>query len=336
MNDGRNQTAKRPSVFWRVIVPAVAMLLVSGLVILYGHRVFDYFAARSFTPSGEIAAIHDSLKLTSRGSDLLYASEPQLENAKDFNQSCSSTERTVAILGCYYMRKIYIFDISNPELAGAKEVTAAHEMLHAAYERLNYFERQRVDTLLEEEYSQLHDNAQLKKLMEYYQKAEPNSLANELHSLLGTTVATLSPELERYYEQYFGDRQHIVAVNKAYNTVFETVEARSQELAGLIRNLETKIETDKNAYLSDLDTLKRDIEAFKQRAASGYYRSNAVYQNAINALNARIADMESRRALINQDVSRLNDYIEEQNKLSVRVNELNNSINGISEGGVSL
>ena len=41
--------------------------------------------------------------------------------------------------------------------------------------------------------------------------SEPGQRLNELHSLLGTEVAHLSPALERYSHRYFHDRQGIVS-----------------------------------------------------------------------------------------------------------------------------
>ncbi len=63
---------------------------------------------------------------------------------RKLNQQTSLTKIAVAwkrnaILGCYNpsSRDIYIYNVTNSELDGVKEVTAAHEMLHAAWERLS-------------------------------------------------------------------------------------------------------------------------------------------------------------------------------------------------------
>lgn len=332
MNDTQNQATTRKSVLWRIVFPAVLALAGSAAVVLYGHRVYDHFAALNFTPTAEIASIHDNLKLTQQGSDILYASQPKLENGQSFNDSCQSTERTAAILGCYYMRRVYVYDVTNQELAGAKEVTTAHELLHAAYERLNMFERSTVDELLNDEYYRLQRDAKVQQLMEYYKKAEPAALTNELHSILGTVVSELSPELETYYARYFTDRQHIVDVNNNYYAVFADVEARSKDLTNKISVLNKQILDSKDQYQATLEQLKKDIEDYKVRT----YTSARLSQADARALNERVANLETERQAINAQVDKLNALVKEQNDLNVRASELNSSINGIDSTGVSL
>ncbi len=332
MNDTQNQATSSKSILWRILVPVVLALTASFAAIFYGHRIYDHFAAQAFTPSNEIAAIHDQLNLTKQGSDILYASQPKLEDSKTFNESCQSSERTAAILGCYYMRRVYVFDVTNPELAGAKEVTTAHEMLHAAYERLNMFERSKIDKLLEDEYYTVQRDAKVQRLMEYYKKAEPAALTNELHSILGTVVSDLSPELEQYYARYFNDRQHIVQVNNDYYAVFSEVNAKSKDLADRISVLNDQILKDKDVYQNTMEQLKADIDAYKARS----YTSARQSQLDARTLNARVSQLEGSRQAINSKVEQLNALIEEQNKLNIKATELNNSINGIDNSEVSL
>jgi hypothetical protein len=49
--------------------------------------------------------------------------------------SCLSNDADTSILGCYYDRKIYIFDVDSDELNGVHQSTLAHELLHAIWER---------------------------------------------------------------------------------------------------------------------------------------------------------------------------------------------------------
>lgn len=102
--------------------------------------------------------------------------------------------------------------------------------------------------------------------MAYYNKAEPGSDINELHSIIGTTISSVSPELEAYYKRYFTDRSSIVALNAKYTAVFKEVESQSKALSA-------QIETEKDALKSDLATydvdrvqLETDIDSFNERA----------------------------------------------------------------------
>ena len=305
-------------------------------IALYGQRTADIIAAARYSPSPEIARVSERLQYSGYGQTLFYASDPQIEDQTTLNESCLSTERTAAMLGCYYLRKIHLFDIKNPELDGAVEVTAAHEMLHAAYDRLNFFERQRVDALISEQYQLIKDEPYIKQLMEYYTKAEPGSDMNELHSIIGTTTAEISDELERYYGQYFKDRQIIVAMNTRYNQIFRSVEAEANQLAERINSEAERIQYDLEAYDAARKQLEQDISSFNERASGGGFGSQGAFVTARGALVARINQLNGERDAINARVDAYNRDVEALKALSVRHEQLNQSINGVTAPATEL
>jgi hypothetical protein len=311
----------------KFFVPLIVAAL-SLSAVLYGQRVIDTVQADAFHPSARVQAVNQRLELTSRGTDLLYASHATIEDQEQFNTSCQSSERTAAILGCYYQRNIYLFNITNSELDGAIEVTAAHEMLHAAYERLNFIERAHVDSLIKAEYQHLMKDPAIAEEMAYYQKAEPGAEINELHSIIGTTVADISPELESYYGQYFQKRSDIVALNEKYNAVFVALNKKAEALQASITAEQPAIKAALEAYNADRQQLETDIDTFNQRAASNGFSSQSSFNVTRNALMARVGEMNARRSAINQRVDNFNAMITELNQLSVRVNEINQSLNG--------
>ncbi len=77
-----------------------------------------------------------------------------------------------AILGCYVTQRIYIYDVKDAKLDGIREVTAAHEMLHAAYERMSSSEQTKVNALLEVEYEKLRNDKDLAERMAFYARTE--------------------------------------------------------------------------------------------------------------------------------------------------------------------
>ncbi len=329
--DAKQTTTSNSSHFTRrVLSPTLFLLAIAMLVIIYGQRVVDHYMAARFVPSTSVATVNEQLNLTGLGHDLLYASNPSVETGQQFNQHCETTERSAAILGCYYKRTIYLYDVTNPELAGAEEVTAAHEMLHAAYERLQIWEKNNVNALLEAEYAKIKNQPDIKKLMEYYSTNEPGEIDNELHSIIGTTVASISPELEQYYSQYFNDRAAIVAMNTKYNTLFATVEAQSTEIAAKIDSEGPVLQRDLSSYEAERTVLTNDIQTFNQRAKGDYYTSTSAIESARQALLARSSALEAERVSLNSRVDAYNALIKQYNDLSVRVNQLNSSINGVS------
>ena len=54
------------------------------------------------------------------------------------------------MLGCYHSNQdgIFLYNVQDARLAGVQQVTAAHEMLHAAYDRLSTKDKNYVDGLL--------------------------------------------------------------------------------------------------------------------------------------------------------------------------------------------
>ena len=326
----------RGSKVFGTIVSLVVTLGIVFVAVAYGQQLLDTVLAARFTPPYEIKKVDERLALTDKAQTLFYASHPAIEEEVAFHESCQSSERTTAMLGCYYRRQIYLFNITNKELDGAVEVTAAHEMLHAAYERLPFFERPKVDRMIEAEYEKLKNDKDLASLVGYYQKSEPGELTNELHSIIGTTFADLDPELERYYGQYFKNRSAIVSMNQTYNTVFKKVQTQSVELAASINKQGPEIETELAKYNTDRNQIEMDIESFNQRAAGGGFGSESSFRVARSALVTRSNELNQRRADINARVAEYNKLVEQLKTLSVRSAELNKSINGITTPGTSL
>ncbi len=312
----------------RALVSAIVVLVLSTVGILYGQQVIDRVKASQFQPNQRISQIVERVGMTDRSRDVFYATAPVIEDRQTFNQSCQSEERTAAILGCYFRDTIYLYDIDNKKLDGTLEVTAAHELLHAAYQRLNFFERRRVDLLISAEYDKLKDDTKLKEIMQYYHKTEPGAEINELHSILGTTVATLDPELEAYYARYFKQRASVVALNAAYNKVFGDIKTQADTLEARVKQAEPTITKDLAAYDADLKQLELDIENFNQQANTGYFSTRSSFNVARNTLLGRVDALNQRRDEINARVAAYNKDVEALNALSVQASELYKSING--------
>ena len=252
-----------------------------------------------------------------------------MQDSGQFNGSCHSVERTTAILGCYYRDRIYLYNVQNSELDGALDVTAAHELLHAAYARLSTFEQHKVDGLVRAAYQKVKNEPTLKRLMEYYKQAEPGAEINELHSILGTTIANLDSELERYYARYFTNRASIVTLNQRYTQVFSELDQQATSLKAKISAEESSLKTETDAYQNELNQLNSDIQSFNQRAVSGDFSSQEFYATR-SALSGRVASLNSQQNQLNTRISAYNTMIAEYNKLAVRAQQLNQSMNGVS------
>ncbi len=332
MNNELNQVSSKHKSHkaGRAILTLVAIVGTTIGAMFVGPRAIDALQAQAFTPTSQVANVRQRLELTDRGGTLFYASSPQIEDKATFNTNCQSNEKTTAILGCYWKRQIHLFDIQNKELDGTLEVTAAHEMLHAAYERLGPFARKRVDTFVQAEYDKHRDDPELKQIMQYYAMNEPGAELNELHSIIGTTVASISPELEAYYAQYFHNRADIVALNTKYNAVFSSISKQASELQAKIKATEPVIKADLASYDESRQQIESDIQAFNAKAKSGGFATQSAFNAARSALSNRLAALNAQRDSINARVAEFNKLVEQLNALAVRADQLNESINAAS------
>lgn len=255
--------------------------MVTAFIVVNRQYVADAISVWHYTPSTEIAQITERTSFTDSGRFYFYASAPSVERAEAFNDICTRQESGSAILGCYTAGRIVIYDVTNTQLDGIEEVTAAHETLHAVWDRLDDNERSRIGTLLEAEFTRIK-NTELEERMAYYERTEPGQRANELHSIIGTEFATLSPELEAHYAMYFKDRSAVVALHASYQSVFDTLSAQSDTLEQEIAVLKSALDIAIAAYNADSQQITKEVAALKVREAS-VDRTNAAAVNAYNA-----------------------------------------------------
>ena len=163
--------------------------------------------------------------------------------------------------------------------------------------------------------------------MEFYAEHEPGQRLNELHSILGTEVADLSPALEAHYAQYLGDRAAVVALHEQSSAVFREQQARAQALVAEIEALVAGIESDSAAYTSGYATLNADIAEFNARADRGDFASQAQFDAERNAILAREAELDALYASIEQRDAQYDQLVLDLDALNQEIDGLNASIN---------
>jgi hypothetical protein len=288
--------------------------------------IADSIRAWAFQPSAAIMTIRDRAHMNADGTRLFYASSPTLDATKRFSTECNNTEKTSVVLGCYVSGRIYLYDIQNTELDGIEEVTASHEMLHAAYERLDSAERARVDSMLEAESRQLSANPEFKERMSVYSSLSSADRINELHSVIGTEISQISPELERYYATYFTNRHAVTSLYDSYHTVFAKLQQDAKDLAKSLDRQAAELNARVNLYNQQADQLDADVRVFNQRASSGYFSSRAAFDAARAVLVARSNDLDQQRVQINLAVDAYEKDRKRFDGLASHLSELNNSL----------
>jgi hypothetical protein len=322
--------SKRKTKIYTTITICFVLIVVTIFLILFRQRIIDQITVWGYSPSSQATSLVQRAGMNDNGIFYYYASQPSLYNpstSSDFNKVCNNTEKTTAILGCYSGNKIYIYVVEDKQLDGISEVTAVHETMHAIYNRLTDSEKTRINKLLENEYSLLSGNKYYADLLAFYSSYEPGQRDNELHSIIGTEVAQLDPELESYYSQYFSNRQEVVNLDVKYSTVFKTLKDKADKLSAEIDNLSVSISVRSNQYNADAQKLNSDITTFNERAQNGGFTTQSQFNNERAVLTNRAAELENRRLTIQSDIKYYQSQVAQYNSIATESKKLYDTIN---------
>ncbi len=303
------------------LVLLAATIGASYFVVTYRQDIQDWWALRAYTAPANIAHIADQDTMAGRGRDLFYVSQPKVEDGQDFNSHCSKTGEKTVVLGCYTAQRIYLYNVTDARLQGVVQVTAAHEMLHAAYERLGSGEKADVDAMVQAELPKVTDE-RLKELINLYNKSEPGELLNEMHSILGTEYGNLSAPLEQYYKQYFTDRAKVVGLASAYQAAFTEAQQKIAAMATQIDSLKAQIDINTQALNQQklaIDAEAAELNQLRGSDTSAYNKRVPGYNAKVNAYNNLVL---ATRSLIDE----YNALVVKHNNEAAAQNSLYNSL----------
>lgn len=321
-----SQTKTRRKASW--VGWLLSIILIAGSLWLWLERqyVVDLVQYSQYHPTSVVETIAARAKLTDNAKFTFYATRPAVESSDAFNRHCERKEANSPILGCYVANRIYIFDVTDSRLEGIKTVTAAHELLHAEYDRMSSGEKERLKPLLQAAYDKLAtDN--LKERMKYYEKTEPGEAFNELHSILGTEFSPLGPELEVHYNQYFSNRQAVVDLHEKVEGAFTSLSKEAKQLADQISALARKINQATKQYNGEVEILNQDVEVFNARAAQpGGFTTQSEFQAARQALMSRSAELNALRQQIQTDTVTYKTLLARLDSINAQTSELNQSL----------
>ncbi|RFA23620.1 hypothetical protein [Subtercola boreus] len=322
----------RASVILRRIALIAVIVIIIGVptaAVGWGflhQRIGDQLAVWQYDPSADVAGMAADSGMNDEGRFYFYASSPTVENAADFQTVCGSSSDDFVLLGCYTGSSIHVFNVSDARLSGIRGVTAAHEMLHAVYARLSDSDRVEIDRELEAQYEAVKDDPGLAARMASYATTEPGERDNELHSIFGTELASLSPELEAHYAKYFADRSKVVALNTSFEAVFDQLHSQEDALAVQLTAAGDAIEHESATYTSDSDTLGADVADFNGRADSGGFDTQEQFDRERSALEDRQAELQTRYDSIQKDIAGYDDLRHQLEALDSQASELNRSL----------
>lgn len=304
----------------RLLPLLLTLVLLSGILIgvLHWQSIFDWWRLRNYQPPARISALAQNTTMTDKARRLFYVYRPSLADKSTFAQHCQSYEQSI-VLGCYsQINGIYIYDVPDERLKGVHEVTAAHEMLHAAYDRLSTKEKHRIDALTAQAFANVN-NERIKNAVDSYRQRSSDIVPNELHSIMATEVLTLPPELETYYQQYFKDRSHVVNYSETYEAVFSERKQKVADFDARLVDLRAEIDAAEKALTSQEAALNQERSRIDGLLAANQYSQ---YNAAVGPFNKKV---QTYNALISSTESKIDQYnmlVQERNAIAVEEQDL--------------
>jgi hypothetical protein len=328
----------------RIIGQIVALSILVGLFTAFWYRneLFDMIAVARYAPSSEMSALATRTTMTTTAKNIFYTSTPTVDGTQRFNEQCGSHEKNSVTLGCYAPQsqcnvllarfishscmQITLYNVTDAKLDGIMEVTAAHEMLHAAYARVSSSGKHRLAQLLTDEQKKLADDASFNERMSVYADLTKEDQLDELHSIIGTEVALLPAELEAYYRTYFVDRSRVVTMYRTYADTFLVLRQQANQLAQSLDQQALEITSRSNAYNQAVASLNSQIREFNQRAQSGYFTSRAAFDAERTVLEQEVLRIQTEQAQLRRAIDTYNSDKQRYETAAGDLSKLNNSI----------
>jgi hypothetical protein len=310
------------------IVAVLAWIALLILAAFNRQNIYDWWRLRDYQAPAGILTLADEDSMTAYATKIFKVNHPSIQNKSQFNASCPNDggEQTI-VLGCYHSNQagIFLLSVSDPRLDGVEQVTAAHEMLHAAYDRLSGSERNKVDSMLMDYYNHdLHDQRILNTIAAY-KKTEPNAVVNEMHSVFGTEVANLPAPLEQYYQKYFTDRQKITQYAATYEAEFTSRQQQVFQDDAQLATMKAQIsslEATLNDQLNSINSQQSQLNSYKNSGNIGAYNAGVPgYNQLINTYNSEVATLKSL-------IDNYNALVDTRNSIALTENQLYQELSG--------
>lgn len=196
-------------------------------------------AGRVPDPTPEVEELADEMFLTDEGRDLLYMAQPELLGAEEFAGRCDRGDsgaagETGGAVGCYHSSaggiqaggRIVIYTPEDERLRPFVVETAAHEMLHAAWNELSDADRDTATRTLSTVLSGVDADDDIHEQIAGSVAGQAANRPTELFAYIGTQVwreGGLDPALEALYARFVSDREALVAVHTEFESMLDTM-----------------------------------------------------------------------------------------------------------------
>jgi hypothetical protein len=312
----------------QVAILVVLIGLIGGLF-LEQQALRDWLKLRDYTPPAAVVALANEDTMTAKAKHLLYVNHPDITTGIDFTSHCPAGGEKTVVLGCYVGDDdgIYIYNVTDPRLNGVEQVTAAHEMLHAAYRRLSSSERTKIDAMLVNYYEHDLTDQRIKDTMAAYKKSEPNDVVNEMHSVFGTEIANLPAPLEQYYKQYFTNRSVITGFTAQYEGEFTSRQTQVAAYDTQLTGLKTQIDANQTSLTSQKTALDAQSQQLQQENAAG---QTSAYNSGVPAYNTAVDTYNNLIVSTKSLISQYNDIVDKRNAVALEEQQLTQALSASS------
>ncbi|HEY5152347.1 MAG TPA: hypothetical protein VII55_00060, partial [Candidatus Saccharimonadales bacterium] len=197
--------------------------------------------------------------------------------------------------------------------------TAAHEMLHGAYDRLSGPEKAKVDTMLLDYYNHDLTDQRIRDTIAAYRKTEPHDVVNEMHSVFGTEVANLPAGLQQYYTRYFTDRSKVTDYAAQYQAVFTSRQAAVTQDDARLSALKQQIDSAEADLKNKLAAIQSGQSNLNALRGSGDVRG---YNAGVPSYNALIDNYNTEVSGLQNLVSQYNSLVASRNAVALEEDQL--------------
>lgn len=305
----------------RLFAPILVLIILASPIVAAANAqsIDDWWKLRNYIPPASIVQLATQDTMNSYTRHLFYLNHPQLiNNAATFRSPgyCPENLNTI-VLGCYHQGQngIFIYQVSDPQLAGVVQVTAAHEVLHAVYARLSSSARNQLNSELESYYKNGLTDSRVIDEVKLYQQTEPNDVYDEMSCTFGTEIPNLPAPLENYYKQYFTNRAVITNFAQSYQSEFTSRQDQASLLSTQMSALLSKIDNEEgqlNAELNQINSDRARLDSERSDGQIATYNSDvASFNSEVNSYNAGIASLKTDITSYNQLVSQYNAIAQE-------------------------
>lgn len=269
------------------------------------------------TLPADIAAVADRAFLTDHGREILTEVGARSAAGDDLRSSCEreDTADDHAVAGCFGRAGIVVFVPTDARVADAAVTTLAHELLHAAFDRLGSGEVWRVKDQLHAAIERVPADDPVHQQIEWSVGDHEELRDTELFAYLGSQVwleGGFDPALEAVYARFFTDRAGLVAVGHSVTAAVDGFIADYDNAVAQLTEAETdavtqraQLDADRQGYELDRASYQTDADRYnamdpveRGRWRQDWQSSDGTSHSGTweEALAARLADLDARHA----------------------------------------